>query len=269
MNETLYQDKYKWDAKEYAKYSASQQRWARQLIEKIKLKGDEHILDIGCGDGKVTAEIARAVHKGRVVGIDNSEDMISLASKKFPSSQYPNLSFREMDATSLSFLEEFDIVFSNATLHWIINHRPVLKGIYQALKPKGKAIVQMGGKGNAASLIKCLDEIIREGSWEEYFYNFSFPYGFYSPREYEPWLKETGFKIQHLELKPKLMVCEDIESFKGWIRTTWLPYLCQVPGNLRNSFIELVAKRYIKKYPPDSDGKIKILMKRLEFIVLK
>ena len=269
MRENPYQDKYEWNAEDYARHSVHQQKWARELIGKIHLEGREHVLDIGCGDGKVTAEIAKYVHKGRVVGIDNSEEMIALASQKFPTSQYPNLFFRQMNASALSFREEFDIVFSNAALHWITNHKPVLKGIYQALKPNGKSIVQMGGKGNAASVIETLDEIINESFWKEYFHDFSFPYGFYSPKEYELWLKETGFKIQHLELKPKIMVHEDIEEFKGWIRTTWLPYLCRIPKNLRNHFIELVAKRYVEKHSPDSDGKIKTSMQRLEFIVIK
>ncbi|UKL14013.1 class I SAM-dependent methyltransferase [Dissulfurimicrobium hydrothermale] len=184
MREDPYQDKYEWDAEDYAMHSVSQQLWARELIEKIQLEGHEYVLDIGCGDGKVTAEIAKYVPKGQVVGIDNSEKMITLASNKFPISQYPNLFFQQMDACALSFREEFDIVFSSAALHWIINHKPVLKGIYQALKPKGKAIIQMGGKGNAANIVEILDEIMYESPWNEYFKDFSFPYGFYSPKEY-------------------------------------------------------------------------------------
>ncbi|MEO2069611.1 MAG: methyltransferase domain-containing protein [Desulfurobacteriaceae bacterium] len=269
MRENSYQDKYEWNAEDYARHSASQKKWAKELIDKMNLKGHEWVLDIGCGDGKVTAEIARHVPKGRVVGIDISEEMIAFASQKFPTSQYPNLIFIRMDASALSFREKFDIVFSNAVLHWITNHKPVLKGIYQALKPNGKCIVQMGGKGNAASVIETLDEIINERPWKEYFHDFSFPYGFYSPEEYKPWLEEAGFKIQYLELKPKIMVHEDIEEFKGWIRTTWLPYLCRIPKKLRNRFIETVAQRYVEKYPPSNDGKIKTLMQRLEFIVTK
>ena len=69
--------------------------------------------------------------------------MIALATQEFPVSQYPNLFFRQADASELSFRQEFDIVFSNAALHWVIDHRPVLRGIHNALKPNGKAIVQM------------------------------------------------------------------------------------------------------------------------------
>ena len=269
MNEQSNKAAYEWNASDYARHSVPQQEWARELIDKLRLKGNEHLLDIGCGDGKVTAEIAKHLNKGRVVGIDNSQNMIALATQEFPVSQYPNLFFRQADASELSFHQEFDIVFSNAALHWVVDHRPVLRGIYKALKPDGKAIVQMGGKGNAANVVEILDEILRESPWNEYFKDFSFPYGFYSPKEYEPWLKETGFKIQSLELKPKTMVHEDIEKFKGWIRTTWLPYLYRIPENLKNRFIDLITRRYIEKHPPGSNGEIKTAMQRLEFIVSK
>jgi trans-aconitate methyltransferase len=269
MRENPCQDKYEWNAEDYAQHSSQQQEWARELIDKLRLEGSEHLLDIGCGDGKVTAEIATYLNKGRVVGIDNSEKMIALATREFPVSQYPNLFFRQMDASELSFYQEFDIVFSNAALHWVIDHRPVLRGIYQALKPSGKVVVQMGGKGNAANILEILDEIMCERQWNKYFKDFSFPYGFYSPKDYEPLLEEVGFKVQCLELKPKTMVHEDIEKFKGWIRTTWLPYLHRVPKDLRNSFINLIAAKYIEKYMSNSDGRVEILMQRLEFIAIK
>ncbi|OMH40090.1 class I SAM-dependent methyltransferase [Desulfurobacterium indicum] len=91
------------------------------MIEKLSLKGNELVLDIGCGDGKITFEIARRVPDGYVVGIDSSEEMIKLASKMFSPSKYPNLSFRFLDIQEMDFSGEFDVIFSNAALHWIID----------------------------------------------------------------------------------------------------------------------------------------------------
>ncbi|MEJ2544020.1 MAG: methyltransferase domain-containing protein, partial [Calditrichaceae bacterium] len=124
MNEST---SYSWDAKDYEQQSANQQKWARELIEKLNLQGNEHILDIGCGDGKVTAEIAAKIADGKITGIDNSASMIKLAQTNFPKTQYPNLSFKIGDARSFAFSNQFDLVFSNAVLHWVIDHRPVLK----------------------------------------------------------------------------------------------------------------------------------------------
>ena len=191
---------YSWDAKYYARHSSAQQAWASELIAKLDLEGDERILDIGCADGKVTAEIATHVLDGSVVGVDNSSSMIELAQNSFPSTEYHNLHFELADATKLRFKQQFDVVFSNAALHWVRDHRQVLKSIYRILKPTGRILLQMGGKGNAATIISVLDKIIEEGDWKQSFKDFGFPYGFHSPTDYEWWLKEAGFQPARVEL---------------------------------------------------------------------
>lgn len=256
---------FQWNASDYAGHSGAQYQWARELIARLYLKGNESLLDLGCGDGKVTAEIASYLKAGRVVGIDNSEEMIALAINKFPFSAYPNLSFQKQDARELSFFHEFDLVFSNAVLHWVLDHRPVLKGIYQALKLNGRVVVQMGGKGNAAQVVSVVHELLEQDEWKDFFKNFSFPYGFYSPEEYEPWLKETGFRIHAVKLYPIIMVHENEEKFKGWFRTTWLPYIHRIPIELRDKFIHAVTGKYLEINPPDQEGKINTKMQRLEF----
>ena len=109
----------------------------RKLIQQLNLQGHEKILDIGCGDGKITAEIARNVPNGSVLGIDTSEEMIAFAKMKFPNSMYHNLSFEFGNAQDLNFNNEFDVVVSFGTLHIIVDHVPVLLGIYNSLKKNG------------------------------------------------------------------------------------------------------------------------------------
>ena len=94
---------FKWDANDYEKNSKSQQLWAQELINKLNLKGDEEILDIGCGDGKITAEIASHLTSGNILGIDSSHEMIELAKKKYPDHIYKNVQFSVGDASNLSF----------------------------------------------------------------------------------------------------------------------------------------------------------------------
>ena len=255
---------YIWNAKDYARQSANQQKWARELIVKLNLHRNEYVLDIGCGDGKVAAEIALQLPNGIVFGIDNSSSMIELACNNFPKSQYPNLSFEINDARTFSFYPQFDLIFSNAVLHWVIDHRPVLKNIYNCLKPGGRILLQMGGKGNAADIITVLDEMRLENKWKSYFMDFDFPYGFYGDQEYRTWLVETGFIIKRVELIPKIMTHPNKEGLEGWIRTTWLPYTQRIPNSDRDEFINEIASRYIQKQPVNSDGIIKINMMRLE-----
>jgi trans-aconitate methyltransferase len=150
---------YRWNAQDYAQNSQAQQQWAKELIAQLQLCGHENVLDLGCGDGKVTAEIARIVDHGTVVGIDNSEAMIALAKRRYPEQQHPNLSFRVMDTGNLSFTECFDVVFSNAALHWVKRHQPVIDGLYRSLKSNGATVPPMKKITAAASC----DFLIRRG----------------------------------------------------------------------------------------------------------
>ena len=127
-----------WDAADYARNSTAQLGWARELLDKLSLGGDEALLDIGCGDGKVSADLSRRLCSGSVLGIDSSAQMVTLARQSFPVSEYSNLSFASADARWLDFEARFDVVFSSATLHWIRGHGPVLAGIERSLKVGGQ-----------------------------------------------------------------------------------------------------------------------------------
>jgi trans-aconitate methyltransferase len=255
---------YKWDPADYRRSSAAQQKWARELIEKLALKGNERVLDIGCGDGKMTAEIAAQLPHGSVLGIDSSEEMVAFARRSFPPENFPNLAFAVVDARRLSFDGEFDVVFSNAALHWVIDHLPVLEGVKRSLKPGGKVLLQMGGRGNAAQVFESVEEIVRSEKWREYFQDFAFPYGFYGPEEYRGWLEEAGLEPKRVELIPKDMVHKDREGLAGWLRTTWLPYTQRVQEERREEFISEVVDEYLRNNPPDAGGFIHVRMVRLE-----
>ena len=145
-----------WNAEDYAKNSSAQLQWGQELISKLALQGHESVLDIGCGDGKISAQLALAVKNGKVLGIDLSEDMIRFASTQFPPAKYPNLSFQCMDAASIQLPDKFDIAFSSAALHWVKNHLAILHGVHTCLNVGGKILFQMGGRGNVAVVETCM-----------------------------------------------------------------------------------------------------------------
>jgi trans-aconitate methyltransferase len=255
---------YSWNAEDYAQHSSAQQGWARDLISKLDLQGYEAVLDVGCGDGKITAEIAGHLPDGEVLGVDSSQDMLELARKEFPWAKYPNLSFQQLDARELACEAEFDIIFSNAALHWVQDHRAVLTGISRALNLGGRILLQMAGKGNAASLVTVLDELIVAEEWQLYFTDFTFPYGFYGPELYKIWLKEAGLHPERVELIAKDMSYPERAGLEGWLRTTWMPYTERVPVERREAFITQVVDRYLAEHPVDSKGYVHVDMMRLE-----
>jgi trans-aconitate 2-methyltransferase len=260
---------YQWNAVDYAKSSSVQQQWARELLRKLELKGDEQILDIGCGDGKVTAEIALCVPNGIVLGIDSSSEMITLSQSLFPADAFSNLRFQCENASRLPFENKFDVVFSNATLHWVLDHKPVLQGICNSLRHGGRILLQMGGRNNAYAVENMMKNLINQEEWSRYFVGFNFSYGFYGPDEYNKWLREAGLYATRVELIPKDAKHEGRLGLESWIRTTWLPYTHQVPEKERELFIAQLADDYLQQHPADENGIVHVDMMRLEVEAVK
>lgn len=246
----------KWDAKAYSKYSKSQELWAKELLKKIVINKDDSILDIGCGDGKITNLLSNLT-SSTVTGIDFSEDMIRLAKVS-----YEKPIFTKMDAQKMNFIDEFDIVFSNAALHWIEKHETVLYGIYSGLKSQGKILLQMGGEGNASMIFKALENLKIE--YGEYFKDFVFPYSFHSDSYYLKLLKKVGFVECDVKLIPKDMIHDNMDAFKGWLETTWFPYLQCIPEDIRGIFLQKWVELYLDLVPLDNNSQVHVSMIRLE-----
>jgi len=250
-----------WKAGAYAANSKGQAIWANELIEKIGLVGNESILDIGCGDGKITDALSHLT-SGEVVGIDFSHEMIAYAKTAFSKPM-----FMQMDAQALNFDARFDVVFSNAALHWAKDHHAILQGIYQALKSKGRAILQMGGAGNGKKVFEALDHILPD--YAEYFEGFESPYTFHSDETYEALLSGIGFSTHKAHLVFKDMVHENLKAFRGWLETTWFPFINLVPNKQKEAFVEAWIEAYILRCPPDHEGRVHVDMTRLEVQLCK
>ena len=179
------------------------------------------------------------------------------------------MTFQEMDAANIKFNDRFDLIFSNAVLHWVSDQKAVIKGMFKSLKQGGRLLIQMGGKGNAAGIVDVFSDLKIEKKWNSYFNGFNFPFYFPGTNEYEALLLECGFKLNRIELIPKKKHHLGIESLKGWIRTTWLPYTLRVPEEEREIFIDIVSKKYIERNLDNSEGIINVQMIRLEVEAVK
>ncbi|HVN95102.1 MAG TPA: methyltransferase domain-containing protein [Syntrophorhabdaceae bacterium] len=261
--------KYRWNAEDYSASSCAQFAWAMELMEKLRLRGSERVLDVGCGDGKVSLEIAKRLPHGFVLGIDNSEEMIEHARHTYPKDHYPHVDFQVLDALHLAFKNDFDLVFSNAALHWVRNHQGLLKGIERSLKKDGRIFLQMGGKGNAQAIVDIAQAMIQSHRWDRFYRGFTFPYGFYGPDEYEPWLVAAALRPLRIELIDKDMTQKGREGLASWVRTTWLPYIQRLPADLQDGFIGELVDTYAERFPQDELGLIHVHMVRLEVEALK
>ncbi len=164
------------DGEGYRNASRPQKEWGMAVIGSIDWKGDESVVDLGCGDGVLTAEIAHRIPNGKVLGLDSSKSMIETARKHESS----NLSYKLMDVSQMRFSKEFDMVFSNAALHWVPDHDRLLATIGQALKNGGKVRLNFAGDGNCPTMFRGMREIMSDKRFREYFENFVWPW--YMPK---------------------------------------------------------------------------------------
>jgi len=252
-----------WNAADYAAHSRGQLAWALSTIERLELRPTDTVLDIGCGDGKVTAELARRVPSGRVVGVDSSPDMVRLATETWGASS-PNVEFHVADAGALALPAIFDLVFSNSTLHWIPDHPAVLRGVARALKPRGRVVLSMGGRGTAAAVHEALAELRAAGPWAPYLADLEAPHHFFGPEEYRDWLPQAGLRCRRAELTPRVMRHAQMAALEGWLRTTWMPYLERVPPGARGDFISDLAEAVRQRCDTADDGAILLPMVNLE-----
>jgi len=254
---------YQWNPQDYSEHSANQEKWAHEVMGRLTLRGDERILDIGSGDGKVTAELVRRVPRGSVVGVDVSPEMVRFAQEKFPARNFPRLLFRQADASALPFRDEFDWAVSFTCLHWVRDHVPVLEGVRRSLKPGGRVFLQFGGKGMENVILEMSEPVMAAPRWSPYFSGFLFPWFFYDAEEYKPWVEKAGLTLRRVELKSYEGVFTE-QKLKGWVRSTWVPYTQRLPPSLREAFVSEVVGRCARKHAPDRHGVIRLVFKRLE-----
>ena len=253
-----------WDPARYHTSSSAQAKWAGELVSRISFRGDERLLDIGCGDGKITAGIAEHLPGGLVIGLDASPEMIRFSRSAFCQGTYPHLEFVIGDAGNIPFRSSFHLVFSNAALHWIKDQKRVLSEIAHVLLPGGRVFLQLGGKGNGAEMFRIADDLIQCEPWNTYFEGFIQPYYFHDTPEYQEWLIAAGLEPVRVELLQKVMEQNGREGLCDWIRTTWMPYTMRIPQDRQEEFIHHLADAYILKNPPGADGIIRVRMVRLE-----
>lgn len=181
------------------------------LLELLKPTQDEHILDVGCGNGELTKQIA--IRAARVVGIDclSCEDIESNEAN----GSYENLKFQVMDATNLKFNEEFDAVFSNLVIHHIKTPEEVISSVWNALKPDGRFVAEFYGHGTAEEIILALQEVMSSHNYS-FDINEDFPWYLPTQEQYCKLLTSQGFTVIVNKNFPKKLDLDDEVDIRSW-----------------------------------------------------
>ena len=179
---------HEFDGEKYKAASRHQKEWGRRLIGSLDLSGRERVLDLGCGDGVLTAEIARLVSAGSALGIDASEGMISVARRL----EAGNLRFERLRIEDIDFAAAFDVVFSNAALHWVKDHRRLLRNCSRALKPGGTLRFNFAGDGNCATFYAVVKQLMVDARFSAKFAAFEWPWYMPAVNEYRALMAESA-----------------------------------------------------------------------------
>ncbi|MBV9885406.1 MAG: methyltransferase domain-containing protein, partial [Acidobacteria bacterium] len=203
--------------------------------------------DVGCGNGKVTREIAALVPRGSVVGVDASSKMVEFAGAGGVGGiQSANLSFEVMDARRLTFHDEFDLVVSFNALHWVAEtEQPlVLRGICAALQPSGVAQLRLVARGARKSLENVIEETAMSPRWEKYFVGHRDPYLHMSPEEYVALAERCGLRVDRVEMKDHAWDFGSPAAFAAFGTVTFVEWSQHVPDSERSAFVADALAHY-------------------------
>ncbi len=226
-----------WDAATYARVSAPQQAWAAEQLERLELHGDEVVLDAGCGTGAVTALLADRVPDGRVYGVDAAPSMAEHAARALGD----RATIRCQDLVALSLPEPVDVVFSNATFHWIPDHDALFAALARALRPGGRIVAQCGGQGNIAAFRRIGEALTGEEPFAPYFAGWTQPWYYAGAEETAERLERAGFAEIHTWLEPKPTTPAEPSQFVSTV--CLVRHLDALPDELRGRFVERALER--------------------------
>ena len=253
-----------WDARAYDQVSRSvQYRWGQQVLKWRKWRGDEIVMDAGCGSGLLTRRLAKRVPRGMVYAVDNDSNMIKRAKKNLQF--FDNVEIIQSSFTDIRIPRKLDVIFSNSAFHWIQDHRRVFQKFWEMLIPmnnsnkindnsnnnshsNGQLLIQCGGFGNLQQIISMLERITHLNEFKEHFADWKQPWYFAKPDDTSKLLHESGYvntrvfsSNDHIILPNRLVYSKFVKTV---VLKSYLDHLSQDNDdpdidNLKTLFLEL------------------------------
>jgi trans-aconitate 2-methyltransferase len=223
-----------WDAETYDAVSDPQFEWGMEVLERLRLRGDEVAVDAGCGSGRVTEQLLERLPNGRVIAVDGSAAMVEKAKERLGD----HVDYLVSDLVALQLDEPVDLVFSTATFHWIPDHDALFGRLRAALKPGGRLVAQCGGYGNVGRHTVAIATVAADPEYGQHLSGAKGLWNFATPEETERRLAAAGFTDVRCWLQPKpVQPAQPLE----FISTVTLgPVLDQLPEHKRRPFAEAV-----------------------------
>jgi trans-aconitate 2-methyltransferase len=227
-----------WDATSYHDLASPHQQWGTVILDRLPLDGTERVLDLGCGTGRVTAQLLeRLGPEGRVVGVDGSARMVEEAARRLGGD--PRASFVRQDLLALEIAPPADAAVSSATFHWIKDHDALFARVRGALRDGARVVAQCGGRGNIATVVAAVEAVTAREPYASAFAGWPSPWNYAGPEETGERLHRAGFEVERVWLSESPQRVDDL---RGYLRTVSLgSHVAHLPEALRDRFVDDVA----------------------------
>ncbi|HYI25263.1 MAG TPA: methyltransferase domain-containing protein [Thermomicrobiales bacterium] len=241
-----------WNAESYHKVANPHVDWGKAVLERLPLRGDETVVDAGCGTGRLTELVLSRLPRGRVIAIDQSANMLDQARIHLEPLYPGQATYLQRDLLRLDLDQEADIVFSTATFHWVRDHPTLFTGIYNALNPGGWLIAQCGGGPNIATVANRALALLRQEPFASYSGDWDGPWNFAGDRETVARLGSAGFSHPEAEVIHAPVVLDDAAAYREFLETVVLgTHLKRLPtDDLRQAFLDEMVRQGESDDPP-------------------
>jgi trans-aconitate methyltransferase len=243
---------HEWNAHLYHQISAPQVSWGKKVLARVPLRGDEHVLDAGCGTGRLTRDLLEALPRGRVTGLDLSENMLRTAEQHLAPEFGGRVRFVRANLQHLDLPPEYDIIFSTASFHWVKNHDELFAGLYRALRPGGGLYAQCGGAGNLARFLARAHALLEAEAYAAHLAGFESPWEFATAELTAERLCRAGFVSIESSLEDAPTLFPNAHEFQQFVESVILRrHLERIPeAALRQQLLAELGRLAASDDPP-------------------
>jgi trans-aconitate 2-methyltransferase len=241
-----------WDAATYHRVSQPQVAWGERVLDRLTLRGDETALDAGCGTGRLTEQLLDRLPRGRVIALDQSQNMLTQARDHLAPRFGDRVRYVCADLASMQLDEAVDVVFSTATFHWVLDHPRLFRSLYAALKPGGRLMAQCGGGPNLAHVLRGAAELMSAPPFAPFFSGWTGTWEFADDVRTAERLRAAGFVEVETSLEPAPTVLADAAEYRDFVTTViFRPHLERIPEEaLRIRFVDELTRQAAQHDPP-------------------
>jgi trans-aconitate methyltransferase len=245
-------DPKEWDAATYHRVSLPHVGWGQRVLDRLPLRGDETVLDAGCGSGKLTAELLARLPRGRVIAVDGSANMLAAAADHLRPRFGDRVTFLHADLRELTLAEPVDAIFSTATFHWISDHSALFRRLHAALAPGGYLVAQCGGGPNLAQLRAAVATLMTHPRFSPIVPTWREPWEFADDATTAARLTAARFVEVVTTLDAAPTTLPDADTYRDFLASVVLhPHLAVLPDDAaRTAFLTILTERATTANPP-------------------